>query len=508
MGKECKERDIRINKKGNWIDLSELPRWRFGEGQPNGVIHWSECAKQRKKVNFKYEDIEDSIEIIGYDKKILTVNYKGLHTKIDTGSFLLGYIGTSLGVRTGNFKLEIGTNLKDDKRDITITDREYRIKHQGKYKHKEKWYKYTCNKCGWTEGWVIEGALMSQNVGCSCCSNSNKKVVAGINDLATTHPWVRMYLKDKNDMHKYSYGSDKRIKVICPDCHREKTVFVSDLVRNHSMGCPCSDKMSYPEKFFFNLLTQLDVKYKFQLNKNSQGFNWCENKRYDFYIQSINAIIETNGIQHYRDSSNWGDLDTQINNDNYKKELALKNGIKHYIQLDCRYSDLSYIKNSILNSEINKLFDLSKIDWLKCHEFACSNLIKIACEYKNKNKNITTSEIGRIMNLTKTTIRKYLKQGTILKWCEYNPKEESNRINILNSKKVGKKQEKKVAIYKNDIKINVFNSITELSNKSEELFNVKLSVSKISMVCRGKKPQYKGFTFKFVDDEDSLEKIS
>lgn len=500
MCEECKKETTKVF-------VENLPRWRYGKGQPNGVVNWFECARLHIKVKFIYEGIEDELEIVEYDKRRLTIKYKELYTKIDTGGFCSGYIGTILGFRGSNFKLEVGTHLKDDKRDLIITDREYRTSSSQKYKYNEKWYKYTCNKCGWTEGWAIEGAIVTQSVGCGCCCSGSKRTVVGINDLNTTDSWVFTYLINKEDIYKYSYGSDKKILVKCPDCGREKKVSVSDLCKNHSIGCPCSDKISYPEKFFFELLRQLNIKYKYQLNKKTYEFNWCENKRYDFYFElhKEKYIIETHGLQHYKDSSNWGNVDIQIKNDIYKEQLAKNNGVKYYIQLDCRYSNLDYIKNSIINSEINIIFDLSKIDWLKCHEFACNNLIKIACNYRNKNTNITTREIGEIMNLTKETIGKYLKQGALLRWCEYNPKAESHRINILNSKKIGKRQEKKVIIYKDNIGIGVFDSLTELSNKSEELYGVNLNISKMSMVCRGKKPQYKGFTFKFAEDINNQE---
>ena len=40
--------------------------------------------------------------------------------------------------------------------------------------------------------------------------------------------------------------------------------------------------------------------------------------------------------------------------DRIKRELALKNGISEYIELDCRYSDKNYIKESIIKSNLNK----------------------------------------------------------------------------------------------------------------------------------------------------------
>ena len=43
--------------------------------------------------------------------------------------------------------------------------------------------------------------------------------------------------------------------------------------------------------------------------------------------------------------------------------MALTNGIKYYIELDCRYSKGEFIKRSIINSDLSKIYDLSQIDY-------------------------------------------------------------------------------------------------------------------------------------------------
>ena len=61
-----------------------------------------------------------------------------------------------------------------------------------------------------------------------------------------------------------------------------------------------------------------------------------------------------------------------------KKYIAVVDGeitdndIKEFgigIVIDCKYSELNYIKRNILDSRLNEIFDLSIIDWLKCEEF-------------------------------------------------------------------------------------------------------------------------------------------
>ena len=105
------------------------------------------------------------------------------------------------------WKYEIGQIVKDDKRNITIIDKEIRICNKIKSIENKKYYKYKCNKCGYNEGWMIEGNLLIGN-GCRCCGG--KTVIKGINDIATTHPNIVKYFKYKDDSYKYSYGSHKK----------------------------------------------------------------------------------------------------------------------------------------------------------------------------------------------------------------------------------------------------------------------------------------------------------
>jgi hypothetical protein len=49
--------------------------------------------------------------------------------------------------------------------------------------------------------------------------------------------------------------------------------------------------------------------------------------------------------------------------------------------------------------------------------------------------------------------------------------------------------------------------MTELEEKSEEIFKVKLFSSNVSKVCLGKIKHYKGFTFRFLDELSEQEKL-
>lgn len=298
------------------------------------------------------------------------------------------------------------------------------------------------------------------------CTQCNTNVVAN------THPNILHYFVNQDDIFIYSHGSGKKLPMKCPNCGYEKKMKIPILIRS-GFSCPkCSDKIPYPEKFMFNVLEQL-LNKDFQTQLSKTIFKWCKNWRYDFYINKINCIIETHGEQHYIENvknNRKMSLREIQENDRLKEELANKNGIdkKHYIIINCRYSTLEWIKNSIMQSELPRLLNFKEedIDWLKCHEYACNSLVKIVCDLWNSGiKNAT--KIANILRIGKTTIRRYLKQGVKLNWCSYDPKK-SNKLNKdYNCKKI-------ICLTNNDI----FKSIVDASKK----YNIP--ASSISAYCR------------------------
>ena len=399
-----------------WIDLSNLPR-------NNNCINWKMSVGYI--ISFKYDNIEDFIKITEYVRKnTVKIQYKSRSIEILTNSLSKCNLGKILNKRTNDFKIAIGTHIQSNNKDLIITKQEYRKNNKGANK---KYYKFTCNKCGWTEGWINESNLINGN-GCACCSN--QIVVEGINDIPTTDPWMTKYFQGGYDEAKlYTHGSEHRIYPICPDCGTIKntTTRIANIYNKHSCIChKCSDGISYPEKFMYSVLQQLNIDFQTQLTKTT--FKWCKGEgydyKYDFYIPSLNCIIETHGIQHYKEIKKWYRGITESENDVLKEQLAKQNGIKNYIPID--------------------------------------------------------------------TIRNYLKKGTQLGWCDYNPKEEMDMFykNSFNAKPV--------IILKNNIYLGSFLSITTLCQKSELLFGVKLLGSGISSVCTGDLKLYKGFSFKYI----------
>lgn len=281
---------------------------------------------------------------------------------------------------------------------------------------KERLYKYHPHyKCIGTEyinsglpidvmcdnGHIFGISLDNIKKGCPYCTSN--KTLKGYNDIATTHPNIFNVLVNKEDGYKYSINTHNKLTIKCPYCGNIMNKVPSIIYNeNGKFVCnSCGDGFSYPEKYLSNLLNQLDIDYIFQLT--SSDYSWCEKYRYDFYIPLFNLIIEIHGRQHYIDTT-WSSLDEITKNDSNKKELAIKNGY-NYIVIDARYSKKDYIKNSILNSELSSLIDLSIIDWEKCNSDAIMSIKNKIINYRLNG--LTNKEIANALHVSVDTIYKY-----------------------------------------------------------------------------------------------------
>lgn len=347
-------------------------------------------------------------------------------------------------------------------------------------KSTRKGYLYECLSCGYI-GEKTENNMISKT-GCLKCEKMLHKYANEYknNNIWSTNPNIAKLLADPNDGYKYTQGSKRKVDWICPDCGtiiKNKTI---KNIKNQGLFCPmCYDGFSYPNKFLYNILTQLKVNFV-----SEKKFDWLKNKKYDFYLYDENYIIEVNGIQHYEEfnKNNWKTLNEEQENDRFKKETALKNGIIKYIIIDAKESNLDYIKNSILKSELNNLFDLSNINWLICEQLSSNNLIKMVCHLWNNNFG-TVSHIGKELKIHRLTVRRYLSRGTKIGWCNYNPQTEKEKQYKSVSKKV----------------INI--TTGAIYNSGMDAFReTGISNSTISKCCLGKYQLAGNYKWMFLDD--------
>ena len=58
------------------------------------------------------------------------------------------------------------------------------------------------------------------------------------------------------------------------------------------------------------------------------GTSGTHHLRYNFYIKSLNVLLEADGRQHVEEVSTWGGFATTQRHDKMKNAYALKNGIE------------------------------------------------------------------------------------------------------------------------------------------------------------------------------------
>ena len=270
--------------------------------------------------------------------------------------------------------------------------------------------------------------------GCPYCSH--RVAFVGETDLWTTRPDVAMMLNDKDEGYKYTSGSGKKEDWICPSCKKIlKDIPIQSVCRRGLCCHYCSDGVSFPEKFVANMLSQLNCDFA-----HNKTIDWSENKQYDFYIESMSLIIETHGMQHYENGflhihsdRRARSVEEEKANDEYKRNIAKSNGIKYYVELDCRYSDFEYVKKSILDSYLNDLFDLSLIDWNECNKATTiSNIVVCSDLWNSGMKN--TSDIADYTGLNICTVISYLKKAKETGLCDYV--KYNRKINKLKSRNV------------------------------------------------------------------------
>lgn len=521
------------------VFLDDLPT-KEGIGALKGqkVIDWINSVGY--KVKFVYDDIEGEIKIINYDNNTRKLNLLYLDNQvfsISSSHLRQCKLQELLGIKTVKYKFEVDDIIEGKFGCIKIV-KQIRIKSNSQIKNNrtDKGYLYKCLKCDYV-GEILETHLKEVKT-CPFCSG--RVTIKGKNDIATTHPYLVKYFVNLEDAYKYKVCSNAYINAKCDKCGNVKNINVPDLYRYNGISCPkCSDNISYPEKFMFNVLEQLNIKFEYQ-----KSFIWSKRKKYDFYIPSLSSIIETHGLQHYRDCCFGGrTIIEEQENDNFKEKLAMENGIKHYIVIDCSKSELEFIKESILdNKQFNNIFNLTNIDWLKCHEYSCNSLVKKACDLWNSGIK-STIQIGKIMKLDFNTISKYLKSGNKLNWCEYKVGEDRKNellakicslwndgikstseiatlLNISSSVvlkylKNGYELEICDYTYEESMKNRnikntksvicletgmIFKSSKEVMEMSIEIFNEKFDKDSIRKVCNGKLKKYKGYTFKYLNE--------
>ena len=231
---------------------------------------------------------------------------------------------------------------------------------------------------------------------------------------------------------KYYPGSEKKVKMICPFCGDVKQYQVNLLTRRKYLPCVCNKRsISFPERIVNFLLVQLNEEFERQIKFEWMNFK-DKNGSYtygisDFVVENKKIIIEVDGSFHYMDipSLNSKAEDVQYR-DKQKDELAFLNGYKT-IRICARLSDFNFIKNSIIQSELSNIYNLSAINWEEVEKQSLCNITKNICEIKKNHPEYSIPKIMNLYGYKRDIVANALKYGDQLGWCTYNIHDEKSR---------------------------------------------------------------------------------
>ena len=309
-------------------------------------------------------------------------------------------------------------------------------------------------------------------------------------------PWMIKYLCDPNDADKYSIKSKIDVNMKCPICGTVRKMSIGQLYYQGFFCHACSNRISYPNKLMRNLLQQLNIAFIDEITGTQKGFEWIGNYRYDFYltINSQQYFIEMDGGFHDREDVKQRDA---------IKDMLDKDHNIQMIRIDCRYKSdrLNFIKNNILDSELNKILQLNhaNIDWEKCDLDTQHSIVFDVCTMWDTGAMI--KDIAKKFDISTNTVTNYLKIGEKYKLCGYTVENSTSRNTDNIKKYVAEHICKPLEVYKDNMLIGVFKSESELSRLSTELLGRSLDFRGISRVCTGERTKYKGYVINHITKE-------
>lgn len=366
----------------------------------NGII-WEKNVPKTIKFKINSTGEEDEIELIGYNKSKSLVMLKYDEDEpfeIEGHALIKGWFF----VKVNHFKK--GSIIDTEKGKLKVLE----CIRKKKNTYTEWFYKYECLVCGNID--EISHGNLKAKYGCNVCGN--KKVKSDYNSLGAINPSLIKYFKNEEEAFYYSYQSNKKVELVCPDCHTPNSMIINNLYNRGFYCKSCGDGVSYPNKLMFNILLDLNINFD-----SEKVFDWSDKKKYDFYIPSENLVIEMHGGQHYRYTGRGRSLEEEMENDLIKKELAEKNGLK-YIDINSSETDLFFIKNNLYESKLSSILNLDDVDWDKVSVRSEKSIMVEVCKAWSTYK--STKDMALFFKVSRNTITKYLKRGNKLGLCDYN----------------------------------------------------------------------------------------
>lgn len=358
------------------MNLESIPVSKTGKFQWANSIGLSVQAKSPTGERFE-------LEIVGYNRRYVTVNVNGKQKEITTDQFRLGEIQSIMledkDLKRKKYKVGDVVELNTGK--VVIEEIKKRKVNHSMYTV----LVFRCMTCGQRSEYYQCDFERLHN--CPVCRN--RSIVPGYNSIADLKPEIAALMTNKEDTRKYSIHSRHLVDFKCPKCNKiiQKSIHY---VSQFGLTCPdCGrDNISYPEYLIGSFLKNLGYKIE-----SEKSFPWSIEEgaihpyRYDFYIPAFNTIIEAHGIQHFKENKFFDlSLEEIQGKDERKKELAYNHDISGYVTLDCSYSQPNYIKRKLLKNE--KFMDLLKLSNKEFDNDIWEDSVKQTQEYFDKIKGI------------------------------------------------------------------------------------------------------------------------
>lgn len=147
----------------------------------------------------------------------------------------------------------------------------------------------------------------------------------------------------------YKGNSISNLKIKCGECGEAYITTLANYEYNQKIRCDkCSQRISVPERKVMEIFHKFNISYEY-----NHRFDDCRGKYrplpFDFYLEAIKTIVETDGQHHYRPI--WGveHFTRTKEYDKIKNQYCLKNNI-HLIRIP--YWDFDNIEQ-ILIKELN-----------------------------------------------------------------------------------------------------------------------------------------------------------
>jgi DNA-directed RNA polymerase subunit RPC12/RpoP len=189
-------------------------------------------------------------------------------------------------------------------------------------------YWFTCSFCKHNFESVLY-AIVRNETWCPYCGHKklceNENCESCKKNSFANHPRAEDWNYELNNgicPREVFISTDDKYWFTCSDCGN---IFENKL-SHVSIGqwCPfCKNKTEgVMKKYLIEIYKEIEYQKK---------YDWCKDKRclpFDFYIPSLNAIVEPDGIQHFEKVKLWNSDPEKIQKtDRYKEKCALEHGI-------------------------------------------------------------------------------------------------------------------------------------------------------------------------------------